>query len=272
MAIKYYKKRVVLVEVGDVTFPLPSNLKLEDIPSFLNSIEFKNLIKAKKIQNTSYEESSINQKELEIFEARDSSVWKSGSSKLIEDFESLEKYMIDMNKNPELMGSNFYESFMELRNHKEFINAYRSHPLDSSIFIRYLQLLSESEQDFFRNQTSQYFLDCSTEFLEALNQLKVFQYNYNFYDSYFAESFNKWGGLIDLNHLIWLYEHGMRSWNETNIINTLNQLTILVNHKQSKKLEFLIKNDWNIKKVFKENFSHNPDVPKSIMRLINKGE
>jgi hypothetical protein len=53
------------------------------------------------------------------------------------------------------------------------------------------------------------------------------------------------------------------------MIHTLNQLTILVNHKQSKKLEFLIKNDRNIKKVFKENFSHNPNLPKSIMRLIN---
>jgi hypothetical protein len=269
MANKYYKKRIVLVEVGEVTFPLPSHLELKDIPAFLNSTEFKNLIEAQKLKNLSYEDSSFDQKELEIFEERDRSVWKPGTSNLIEDFESLEKYMSDMNNNPKLMGETFYESFVELRNYKEFISSYRFHPLDTSVFIKYLNLLLENEQDFFRNQTGEYFMDCSEEFLEALNQVKEFQYNYDFYDSSFAESINKLGGFIELKHLSWLYDHGIRSLeSESKKTNILKQLTILVNQKQSKKLEFLIKNDHNINKIFKEKFSNHPNVTKSITRLL----
>ena len=270
MKSKYYKKRIVFVEVGDISFALPKNFEVKDIPMFLNSKEFEALIDSKKIHKVIDEDSSFTQKELEIFEERDSSVWKPGSSHLIEDYESLEKYMSDINHNPKLMGSSFYESFMLIRNYKEFITYYRTYPLNSYIFSKYIELLVEQEPDYFRNQTSQYFLECSVEFLESLNQNKEISYNYDFYGSHFADSPNPLGNIIEPNHLTWLYLHGNKTWNEKETMNVLNQLTILIDHKQIKKLEFLIKNDPNIKSLLKEKLIKHPNVAKSIFRLLEK--
>jgi len=265
---KYYKKRIVFVEVGGISFALPKNFEVKDIPMFLNSKEFEAFIDSKKIHKVIDEDSSFTQKELEIFEERDSSVWKPGSSHLIEDYESLEKYMADINHNPKLMGSNFYESFTFLRDAKTFVNLHHSYPLNSSIFVEYIELLKES--DFFLNQAGQYFVDSSLEFLRALDQVKGINYNFNYYDLLFGDSINKFGLPIEKEQFSWLYNNAAHIWNQKREAEVVLQLNKLVNGKQFSKIEFLIKKDKVLKALFDKYFKNNKNVTKKILKLLNK--
>lgn len=246
---KMIKKRILVVEIGHTTLLLPENVKAENIPFFLNDIDLEKVISDLGLIKSSEEMSPYPIKELGIFPQRDLAVWKQGSSKTIEDFESLELYMDDMNKSPDLMKNSFYESYFFLRDPETFIKQYHYYPLSQTIFSKYIHLIAQNNPDYFRQLKSNFFLDSSPEFLQALSNEKL-NLSLNFYDCTYGALTNNIGKQITHAQLSWLHKNSKKQWESIHEKHAKKQLIQLVNNKQSKRFKFLIQLDNYIRNAF----------------------
>lgn len=247
---KYRTARLYLLEVNEIEIMQP-NQKIQDLDIFIGSDKINNLFKDKTI-NLKGERKIYNRiGELEIFEDRDQNIKNSGSSKLIEDYGFLEKYINFINQNPEFSKLNILESIYFLHQSKEdFIKYNHFYPYPKDFFVRYINHLKRTNCSFFQNQKDNFYLNSSYDLLEALDELSIVP-NFNFFNLDFGKDKNDYGFFFLFNHFKWLFKKGKKEINKKNKKHVINNLLLLIDRNEFKRLALLIESGFIQKNLIK---------------------